>query len=179
MVTVMGRDCGEIALKTALACGAEIVMIPEVEWTLEEVAEKVRWGVMKGKRSEIMIMAEGAVSSLKSDLSAIIAKYEKLKEVSPGHLTSSQIAMMIEALSGHETRATVLGYTQRGGSPTAEDRILASRLGAYAVRLMKEDKSGLAVGVKDSKLISLPILEAADGKRGVNRELLSLINELS
>ena len=179
MVTVMGRNCGDIAVHTALACGAELVMIPERPWTVEEVADRVRWGVLKGKRSLIMIFAEGAVNSLTSDLAAICAKYESLNEISLHHITSSQVAMMIEALSGHETRATVLGYTQRGGSPTAADRILASRLGAFAVHLLKEDRAGLAVGVRGGQLVAEPIEQAMQGRTEPNEDLLSLITELS
>ena len=179
IITVMGRNCGDIAVSTALACGAEVVIIPERPWTVEELADQVRWGVMKGKRSMIMVFAEGAVNSLKSDVAAICAKYESLSDVSTRHLSSSQIAMMIEALSGHETRATVLGYTQRGGSPTAADRILASRLGAYAVHLLKEDQYGLAVGIRKGDLIHEPINVAMHGRSSANEELLSLISELS
>ncbi|MBQ8093212.1 MAG: 6-phosphofructokinase [Clostridia bacterium] len=179
IITVMGRNCGDIAVSTALACGAEVVVIPEKPWTVEELADQVRWGVMKGKRSMIMVFAEGAIHSLQSDVSAICSRYESLSDVSVKHLTSSQIAMMIEALSGHETRATVLGYTQRGGSPTAADRILASRLGAFAVHLLKEDKSGLAVGLRKGELIADPIGKAMHGRSQADEELLSLINELS
>ena len=179
IITVMGRNCGDIAVNTALACGAEVVIIPEKPWTVEELADQVRWGVMKGKRSMIMVFAEGAVHSLKSDVNAICSKYESLSDVSTRHLSSSQIAMMIEALSGHETRATVLGYTQRGGSPTAADRILASRLGAYAVHLLRDDQAGLAVGIRKGELINAPIHEAMLGRQSANEELLNLINELS
>lgn len=127
MITVMGRNCGDIAVHTALACGAEIVMIPEVNWSIQEVAEQVKWGAIKGKRSMIIVFAEGAFSSQTDDVQQIIAEHPELKDISEEHMTSSQIARIIEVLSGQETRATVLGYTQRGGSPTANDRILATR----------------------------------------------------
>lgn len=179
LITVMGRDCGEIAVHTALACGAEIVMIPERPWSVEEVADQVKWGVMKGKNSMILIFAEGAVNSLTSDVAALSAKYPALAELSPHKLTSSQIALMIEALSGHETRATVLGYIQRGGSPSAQDRILAGRLGHYAVQLLARDAGGLAVGVRGSKLIHVPIREAIKDSRAANGELLALLSILS
>ena len=179
IITVMGRNCGDIAVNTALACGAEEVIIPEKPWRLEEVADQVRWGVMKGKRSMIMVFAEGAINSLQSDVAALCEKYPQLSDISAEHLTSSQIARMIEAISGHETRATVLGYTQRGGSPTAADRILASRLGAFASSLLKEDKHGVAVGVRGGTLITEPIEHAMHGRATANEELLSLIDLLS
>ena len=162
LVTVMGRDCGEIALNTALAAGAEIVMIPEIEWTLEEIAEKVKWGAINGKNSMILILAEGAISSLKSDLDALSKKDERLSHISSGNLSSSMIAKVIEVLSGHEVRATVLGYTQRGGNPSARDRIMAGRMGAYAVSLLDSGVSGVAVGVIGEDLITVPIEEAME-----------------
>lgn len=179
LVTVMGRDCGEIAVHTALACGAEIAMIPERPWSVEEVADQVRWGVMKGKNSMILIFAEGAVNSLTSDVAALSAQYPALEELSSHRLTSSQVALMIEVLSGHDTRATVLGYTQRGGSPSAQDRILAGRLGHYAVQLLAGDAGGLAVGIREGKLIHVPIREAVKDTREANGELMALLSTLS
>ncbi len=178
MVTVMGRNCGDIALHTALACGAEIVMIPERKWSVEQIADHVKWGVMKGKRSMIMIVAEGAVASLTSDIDKICAEHEQLSDINKDRLDTNHIARMVEVLSGQETRNTVLGYTQRGGSPTAFDRVLASRLGARAVDLLKADKSGLAVGIKKNKLMEVPIEEARGGRKA-DAELLHLIDVLS
>jgi len=179
LITVMGRNCGDIALNTALACGAEIVMIPEVKWSLEEVAERVKWGVVRGKRSMILILAEGALSSLTSDIGKICSEHENLKEISVHHITASQIAMIIETLSGHETRSTVLGYIQRGGSPSAQDRLLASKLGAYAVRLMHDDISGVAVGVRGLKPISVPFEDVQKGKHAVDDGLNDLVNVMA
>lgn len=179
MVTVMGRDCGEIAVHTALACGAEMVMAPEVPWSIEAVADRVKWAVLKGKRSMIMIFAEGAVKSLTTDVRALCASYDSLRSINPEDLSSSQIARMIEALSGQETRATVLGYTQRGGSPTANDRLLASRMGAYALHLLRDDLSSRAVGIRGNELIDVPLTDAVKGRDRLDTELYDLIAELS
>lgn len=160
LVTVMGRNCGDIALHTALACGAEIVMIPETPWSLEETADRVKWSALNGKSSVIMIFAEGACKSLTSDVEEICAGNEKLDDISPKRLSSSDIARILEVLSGHEVRATVLGYTQRGGNPSARDRILAERLGSYAVDLLEQGISGDAVGIKGEELVHFPIEEA-------------------
>lgn len=176
LITVMGRNCGDIALQTALACGAEIVMVPEIPWSLEEVSERVKWGVMRGKRSMILIFAEGALSSLTSDLAKVCAQFEDLQDISLRHITSSQIAMIIERLSGHETRSTVLGYIQRGGSPSAQDRLLASRLGAHAVDLLHEDKSGLAVGVRGTHLIEVPFADVQKGEHAVDAGISDLVD---
>ena len=179
MVTVMGRDCGDIAVHTALACGAELVMIPEIPWSVEEVADRVKWGVMRGKNSMIMIFAEGAVESLTTDVEKLCAQHECLRDVSLRHITSSQIAMMIEALAQHETRATVLGYIQRGGSPTSFDRILASRLGNRAVELLRDDVGGRAVGIRDNHIVDVPIEEGMQSRKGADQALLDLISTLS
>ena len=179
LITVMGRDCGDIALNTALACGAEIVMTPEIPWSLEEVAERVKWGVLRGKRSMILIFAEGALRSLTSDIGAICAKYENLRDISPRHITSSQIALIIETLSGHETRSTVLGYIQRGGSPSARDRLLAIRLGAYAVQLLRDDISGVAVGERASRLINVPFADVQKGEHAIDTGLSQLIDVMA
>ena len=164
LVTVMGRDCGAIAFHTGIASGAEIVMVPEIPWSLEEVSEKVKWAAMNGKNSMIMIFAEGAGNSLTSDVDAICAGNEKLTGITGKYLTSSGIARIIEVLSGQEVRATVLGYTQRGGSPSAKDRVIASRLGAYAVDLLAQEISGVAVGLRGEDLINVPVEEAMNSK---------------
>lgn len=160
LVTVMGRDCGEIACHTAIACGAEVMLVPEIPWTLEEVAEKVKWAALNGKNTLIIILAEGAFHSLKSDVNAICAKDKRLQGVSSTHLSSHDVARIVECLSGHEVRETVLGYTQRGGSPSAKDRVLACRMGSYAVSLLAEGINGVAVGVRGEDLIYTPIEDA-------------------
>lgn len=179
LITVMGRNCGDIALHTAFACGAEIYMIPEKPWSLEDVAERVKWGVMRGKRSMMMVFAEGALQSLTSDVSAIVKEHPNLANISVKHLTSSQIAEIIEELSGHETRATVLGYTQRGGSPSARDRVLASRLGAYASMLLNDDVSGVAVGIHEEKMINVPLDSVQKGTLTADGDIAKLINIMS
>ena len=181
LITVMGRNCGEIAFHTGLASGAEIVMVPEIPWSLEEVAEKVKWAAMNGKNSMIMIFAEGAPQSLTSDVDAICSADERLRGISGKYLSSSGIARIIEVLSGQEVRATVLGYTQRGGSPSAKDRVIASRLGAYAVELLEQGIDGVAVGVKGEDLIHVPVEEAMESPIDprIVTEMSNLITALS
>ena len=151
-------------------------MIPEVPWRIEEVAERVKWGVLRGKRSMILIFAEGALSSLTSDLAAICAAHEELSDISTHHPTESQIAKIIEVLSGHETRSTVLGYIQRGGSPSAQDRLLASRLGAHAVNMLHQDKYGVAVGVRGNQLIDVPFADVQKGEHAVDTGISQLVD---
>lgn len=178
MITVMGRNCGDIAVHTALACGAEIVMIPEVNWSIREVAEQVKWGAIKGKRSMIIVFAEGAHHSQTDNLEEIRNEYPQLSDISTEHMTSSQVARIIEVLSGQETRATVLGYAQRGGSPTANDRILATRLGAHAVDMLHENRGGFAVGVRGNEIIEVPIDQAQGGSTGTDRHMLRLVTKM-
>ena len=163
IVTVMGRDCGDLALHTALACGAEAAVIPEVPWSIEELGNMVHRGVISGKRSMILIFAEGAQSSMKENVKQLKEEFPKL-HVNYDKLSASQFAEIIEAISGHETRATVLGYMQRGGSPPANDSILATRTSARAVKLLAEDIGGRAVGVKGNTLIDVPIEDAMKGE---------------
>lgn len=176
LVTVMGRDCGEIACHTAIACGAEIMLVPEIPWTLEEVAEKVKWAALNGKNTLIIILAEGAFHSLKSDVNAICSKDERLQGITPKQLSSHDIARIVECLSGHEVRETVLGYTQRGGSPSAKDRVLACRMGSYAVSLLAEGISGVAVGVRGEELIYTPIEEAMNST--VSKKVITGMSDL-
>ena len=179
LITVMGRNCGDIALHTALSCGAEIYMIPEIPWSIEEVAERVKWGVMRGKRSMILVFAEGAMSSLTTNLPELIRQHEKLKDIDIDEMDGYQIARIIELLSGHETRATVLGYLQRGGSPSASDRSLGTRLGAHAVRLLSKDISGVAVGVKGMDLIQVPFADVQKGVHAVDAGIAELVDVMA
>ena len=179
LVTVMGRNCGDIAVHTALACGAEFALVPEEPWSVEEVASRIKWGIVNGKRSTIVVVAEGAFASLTSDLHAICGRYEALQPIQDDKLTSSKLANVLEVLSGQETRATVLGYIQRGGTPSAADRVLAARLGNRAVELLRDDQSGLVVGVKESRVIAVPIEETQGKARPLNAELKQLVATLS
>ena len=179
LVTVMGRNCGDIAVHTALACGAEMVLIPEVKWSIEEVAEQIKWGVLKGKSSMIIIVAEGAFSSMTSDVKTICEANDKLAGIRECQMDSVQLARLVEALSGHDTRATVLGYIQRGGSPSASDRILATRLGHRAVELLRDDKYGVAIGMRENRLVEVPIAEARNRGGDYNVEFYNMISTVS
>lgn len=179
LITVMGRNCGDIALHTALSCGAEIYMVPEIPWSLEEVAERVKWGVLRGKRSMILVFAEGAMSSLTSNLPELLKANSKLSDIEPDETDSHQIARIIEVLSGHETRATVLGYLQRGGSPSAKDRILGTQLGARAVELLHKDVSGMAVGVRGMDMIDVPFADVQKGQHAADVGIAELVDVMA
>jgi len=162
IVTVMGRNCGDLAVHTALASGAEAAIVPERPWSICELGEFVHKCVISGKRSMIMVFAEGAQASLIETPAQLREMFPTL-HINEDVLSSSQFAEICERISGHEVRATVLGYTQRGGSPTARDRILATRTGAYAVELLKNGMGGRAVGIRNSQIIDVPLEDAMKG----------------
>jgi len=179
LITVMGRNCGDLAVHTALACGAEYALVPEKDWYIEDIADKLKWGVLTGKRSNIIIFAEGALHSLKSNMQELCHKHEALKGIEHDQMTSSKLAHVLEVLSGHEVRATVLGYIQRGGSPSGSDRILGCRMGARAVELLLNNQGGRAVGIRENKMIDVPFEEITGVIRPLNTDLVDLINVLS
>ncbi len=139
VVEVMGRDCGYIALQVALAGGCEEVLIPEKETDMDGVCAEIKEGSRKGKKSWIVIVAEGK---------------EK----------GSIVEETISKKTGLETRLTVLGYIQRGGVPTAFDRLLAARLGSYAVEILKEGQTGKCVCLKNDELFAIPLEHAVQPK---------------
>ena len=154
VVEVMGRYCGDIALYAGLASGAETILVPEVPLDLHEVAHRMKENFDTGKRHSIIIVAEG---------------------VGRGE----DIAQQIFEMNGIDTRVTVLGHIQRGGSPTHNDRILASRLGDFAVRKLIEGDSGKACGIINGEIVATDIDLVVNTKKPFNMELYSLSQRLS
>ena len=146
VVEVMGRHAGYIALEVAIANGAEAVIIPEKEFNIKtDIIEKIKNATEKGKSHFVVIIAEGIGDS-------------------------HNIAAQIEAVTGVETRATVLGHIQRGGSPTVRDRIAASRFGVKAVELLMNDIGNRVVAEKDGQIVDYDITEALEMKKTVKDE---------
>ncbi len=154
IIEVMGRHCGDIALFAGLAGGAESVIIPEVEYDPEIIMQKVINGRNRGKLHHVIILAEGVGNSF-------------------------ELAEKIENVSGIETRVTVLGHIQRGGTPTSFDRIMASRMGKKAVELLLENKSNRVLGFKCNEIIDLDINEALKQKKVFQKELFDITEVLS
>jgi len=145
VVEVMGRKYGYIALQLALAGGCEEVLVPEMEFNMNRMCEEIQRGNEKGKVSWIVIVAEGKAKA-------------------------HDIAGIITEKTGFETRVAVLGHIQRGGCPTAIDRIMAARLGNYAVEVLRNGQSDLCVGLKEEELITVPLNLAIQSKKlDVNR----------
>lgn len=154
VIEVMGRDAGDIALWSGLADGAESILIPEEKFEMADILSRLKRGHDRGKRHSIIVVAEGVGSGV-------------------------EIGKQIQEEMNMETRVTVLGHVQRGGSPTAADRVLASRLGARAVELLLEGAEGRTVGIQNNEIVDLDINEALALPHEVNQKMCQLAKELS
>ena len=138
IIEVMGRNCGDIALHAGLAGGAETILVPEKAFNLDEIIRKLKAGLDRGKKHSIIIKAEGVGTP------------------------ASELAKIFEERLGGETKVVILGYIQRGGSPTARDRILASRTGVRCVELIREGATNAAIGIKGDTIVDYPLAVALD-----------------
>ena len=179
VVEVMGRDCGDIALATAEATGSEIVVVPEVKWKVDDVAAQLNRQIAKGNTRATVVVAEGCWRSMAPfDVYKFLLPYGK--EVYPGEpMTANRFASVLKRKCGMvEARHTVIGYTQRGFSPTARDSMFAFEAGAMAVQLLRSGVSNQVIGVKNGRTFHMPIEKALTEKRRFNRKLFNLINSL-
>ncbi|WP_046174048.1 6-phosphofructokinase [Domibacillus indicus] len=154
IVEVMGRHAGDLALWSGLAGGAETILIPEAPYDMNKIASKLKRSQERGKKHSIIVVAEGV-------------------------MTGSKFGAIIEELTGFDTRVSVLGHMQRGGTPSASDRVLASRLGAYAVELLLQGKGGRAVGIEQNQIVDYDIIEALSKPHKVDQRMYELSQELS
>ena len=155
VVEVMGRGAGHIAVNTGLACGAIAILIPEIPFDVDrDIVAKIKASQKTGKQHFIVMVAEGV-----------------------GH--SHELAKEIEEKTGVESRATVLGHIQRGGSPTLRDRVVASEMGYYAVELLEKGIGNRVVVTKDDKVTDYDILEALSMKKSVDMNLLKIAQDIA
>lgn len=154
VIEVMGRHCGDIALYAGLAGGAESIIVPEVEFNIDEVCKKALQGKNRGKLHHIIVLAEGVGNAY-------------------------DVAKPIVEKTGIDTRVTILGYIQRGGTPTSFDRVLASNMGNKAIELLRDGKSGRALGIKCNEIIDMDINEALEVKKVFNIEMYNTAQVLS
>ena len=155
IVEVMGRNCGDLSLYAGICGGAEAIIVPEVEaFDRDELCKTILEGKNKGKMHNLVILAEGIGGAF-------------------------ELAEYVENITGIETRATVLGHIQRGGSPSASDRVLASRMGAKAVEVLLEGKTSRVIGIRDNKIIDQDIDEALDMESKFDTELYEIAKVLS
>lgn len=155
-VEVMGRQAGFIALEVGAAGGAELILLPEVYTSAEEIYKTIADGIARGKTSSIVVVAEG--------------------DEEGGAL---EIARKVQALGALECRVCILGHTQRGGPPTADDRVLASRLGAAAVDALLAGESDKMVGRVGGNMVLVPLSDTWEKKKPIDRELYELAQVLA
>lgn len=156
-IEVMGRSAGFLALNGAVATGAEAAIIPEIATEVDQLAELIQNGFRKSKSSSIVLVAESEVTGGAMGLA------ERVKKEYPEY----------------EVRVTILGHIQRGGSPTAADRILATRMGEASVNAIIEGQRNVMVGIQDDKLVYVPFSKAIRDDKPINRDLLQTIKMLS
>src|SRR5690625_1676781 len=154
VIEVMGRDSGSLALWSGLAGGAESIIIPEQSKGSESIIKRLKRGYNRGKKHSISILSEGE-----------------------GH--GFKLGKEIKEATNLETRVTVLGHIQRGGFPTAQDRVLASRLGGKAVDLLRNNEFGKLATIKNNQIVSIDISSALKYDRQINKNIYQLAQELS
>jgi len=154
VLEVMGRDSGELALNSALAGGADVVVIPEIELPKNTACQAVEYGRKRGKLHTIVVVAEGTSTADE------MARY------------------LSEHCHGREVRTSVLGHIQRGGRPTARDCIIASRMGAHAVEALLQGQSDVMVGLQAEKMVLVPLSDVIGRKKETDLSLLDLIANL-
>jgi 6-phosphofructokinase 1 len=156
LIETMGRNCGYLAVMAGIVCGAEMVLIPEVNVTLEEVGRAIEEAYKRGKTHAIMINAEGS------------------------GLRTTDLARALDDMDvGFKTRVTILGHIQRGGSPTAYDRLLASRMGVKAVEALLAGTSGVMTGQKGRGIEYIPLEDVIKNKRTANLEYYEMTKVLA
>jgi phosphofructokinase-like protein len=178
VVEVMGRNAGWIALYSGVAGGADVILLPERPFDIRDVAETLKRRHDRGRYFSIIVVAEGAKPVQGS---GVVTEGEKLDEF--GHVRlggiGNVLAAEIEARTGFETRAVILGHTQRGGSPTAFDRMLATRYGVGAIDLVHQGGFGRMVALKGNEITSVPITDAIARTRCVPQELINVALSLT
>jgi 6-phosphofructokinase 1 len=157
IIEVMGRNCGYLALMSGILGGAEIVVTPEKEISIEDVASALENAYVRGKSHAIAVVAEGARYHA-TELAEYLSKNPKI---------------------GFEIRLTILGHTQRGGSPSAFDRLLATRMGVHAVRFLTEGKSGVMTAMQGRQIVPVPLEEAISRLRPISDTYFEMARFLS
>jgi 6-phosphofructokinase 1 len=154
IIEVMGHSTGYIALEAGLAGGAESILLPEIPYDIDDIVKKLRRGQSRGKLHSILVVAEGAANAI-------------------------ELGNQLKELTNADVRVTILGHIQRGGSPTATDRVMASRMCAYAVDLLLKGETRRMVGIEGGKLTSWDLEVVYSAKKALNEEIIELANVLA
>ena len=171
VLEVMGRHAGWIALHAGMAGGADVIVIPEYKITIAEIIEVLKKRYAKGKQFSIIVVAEGAEFLMEEfNVNEEDKKFDEFGRARLGGI-SHYLANEIEKRSGFETRTTILGHVQRGGVPTAFDRMLGTRLGIYSVEMVEQKKFGRMCAMQGTKIIDIPISEAIGTLKTVDPEV--------
>jgi len=180
VVEVMGRDAGWIALYSGIAGGADVILIPERPFDIDKIADSIRQRHERGRYFSIVVVAEGAKFSAESGQGSSVLSDMGKDEF--GHVKLGGIANIlareIEKRTGYETRPVVLGHIQRGGSPSAFDRVLATRYGLGAIDMVHRGEFGCMAALRSNKIVSIPLLEAISRNRVVDDEMIQIVDGL-
>jgi ATP-dependent phosphofructokinase / diphosphate-dependent phosphofructokinase len=172
VVEVMGRDAGWIAIYSGIAGGADVILIPEQPFDVDKVAAKIRMRHARGRYFSIVVVAEGAKFATTGD--GNVKVNEEKDEFGHARLggIGNALAQELERRTGFETRTVVLGHVQRGGTPTAFDRVLATRYGLGAIDMVHRGEFGRMAALRGNKIVSVPLAEATGTNRRVDQEML-------
>lgn len=179
VVQVMGRNAGDIAMRTAIATGAEMVVVPEMDWDIDVLAARLQSLIDQGNTRATLIIGEHCWHKMKEfDWRKFLN--DNGKTVYPGEpLSAERLASMLKRkCGGVEARATVIGYTQRGAEPTAYDSAFAFEAGYLAVQLLNRGITDQAIGVRHGRVFNMPFSDALSMKKNFDREMYELINRL-
>jgi 6-phosphofructokinase 1 len=180
VVEVMGRDAGWIALYSGIAGGADVILIPERPFDVDKVAESIRQRHARGRYFSIVVVAEGAKFSSEPGQGSPVLQDMGKDEF--GHVKLGGIANIlareIEKRTGFETRAVILGHIQRGGSPSAFDRVLATRYGLGAIDMVHRGEFGCMAALRANKIVSITLAEAISRNRVVDSEMIQIVDGL-
>jgi ATP-dependent phosphofructokinase / diphosphate-dependent phosphofructokinase len=180
VVEVMGRDAGWIALYSGIAGGADVILIPERPFDVDKVADSLRQRHARGRYFSIVVVAEGAKFSSQSGQGSPVLQDMGKDEF--GHVKLGGIANIlareIEKRTGFETRAVILGHIQRGGSPSAFDRVLATRYGLGAIDMVHRGEFGCMAALRANKIVSITLSEAISKNRVVDDEMIQIVDGL-
>jgi len=176
VVEVMGRDSGWIACYSGIAGGADVILIPEVPFDIDQVAELIKQRHARGRYFSIVVAAEGAKFACGTEMHDGAPVLADAGRDEFGHLRLGGIGLVlareIEKRTGFETRSVVLGHIQRGGSPSSFDRVLATRYGLGAIDMVHRGDFGQMAALRGNKIISIPLAEAIASNRKVDKEIL-------
>lgn len=178
VVEVMGRDSGWISLYSGVAGGADVILIPERPFDIDEVAELIRQRHARGRYFSIVVAAEGAKFASDIEMHDGAPIVQDVGKDEFGHLRlggiGNVLAREIEKRTGFETRSVVLGHIQRGGSPSAFDRVLATRYGLGAIDMVHRGEWGHMAALRGNKIVSIPLAEAVESNRKVDAEMIEV-----